>query len=69
MANLDPRKGSEYGGHPGRIQPPPHDPADSASEILGLMYATNPAGDTSGPRTFVPDDSDPTVPQTAQVRR
>ncbi len=65
----DPNKGSEYGGVAGRIQPSPHDPADSASETLGLIYRTNPSGETSGNRTLVPDDRDPVVPPTAQVRQ
>lgn len=64
----DPNRGSEYGGVPGRIQPPPHDPADSASETLGLMYQTNPDGLVDGPRTQIPDDSDPLVPQTRRLR-
>lgn len=64
----DPNRGSEFGGVPGRIQPPPHDPADSASETLGLIYGTNPAGETAGNRTFVPDPDDPEVPTTMRIR-
>jgi hypothetical protein len=37
------RRGSEFGGSPGRIQPPPHNPDDSSIETLGRIYATEPA--------------------------
>jgi hypothetical protein len=43
--NLDYRKGSEYGGVEGLIQPPPHDPADSPSETRMMMFRMNPAAD------------------------
>lgn len=68
MTTPDPNRGSEYGGVPGRIQPPPHDPADSASETLGLLYATNPDGDTRDGRVWVGDDRDPIVPPTRRIR-
>lgn len=64
----DPTRGSEYGGVPGLIQPSPHDPTDYPSEVRHLMMRTNPAGDTSGPRTYVPDENDPVVPPTRRVR-
>lgn len=67
MTSPDPNKGSEFGGVAGRIQPPPHDPADHPSEVLGLIYSTNPAGDTSQPR-YTPDPNDPTVPPTQRLR-
>mgnify|MGYP007024035125 CR=1 FL=1 len=69
MTTPDPDRGSEYGGVPGLIQPSPHDPADSPSETRFLMMRTNPAGDTSGSRTFVPDEKDAVVPSTIQIRR
>lgn len=68
MTTPDPNHGSEYGGAPGLIQPSPHDPADSASETRFLMMRTNPAGDTSGPRVMVPDESDSVVPPTRRIR-
>lgn len=68
MTTPDPNKGSEYGGVGGRIQPPPHDPTDVASEILGLTYGTNPSGITSGQRVMTPDETDPVVPQTRRIR-
>lgn len=37
-----PQGGSEYGGYPGRIQPPPHDPADVPFEQLQIAYAVDP---------------------------
>lgn len=37
------RGASEFGGRPGLIQPPPHDPADVPSETLMQIYATEPA--------------------------
>jgi len=37
-----PQGGSEYGGYPGRIQPPPHDPVDVPYEQLQIVYATSP---------------------------
>lgn len=68
MAEQDIRKGSEYGGVPGRIQPSPHDSADHPSEILGLIYKTNEDG-VAAPGGYVPDDRDPAIPQTPQIRR
>lgn len=67
MTQPDPRKGSEYGGHPGLIQPPPHDPADSASETRFLAMRTNHDGVVAG-QTYVADDSDPQVPPTSRLR-
>lgn len=40
---LDHRKGSEFGGMPGIIQPPPHEPADVPYEVRSMMVRTNPA--------------------------
>jgi hypothetical protein len=37
------KRASEFGGRPGLIQPPPHDPADVPSETLMQIYATDPA--------------------------
>lgn len=68
MTTPDPNRGSEFGGVGGRIQPPPHDPADSASETLGMIYATNPAGDTSQP-IYTPDENDVLPPASQQLRR
>lgn len=68
MTTPDPRKGSEYGGHPGLIQPPPHDPSDSASETRFLMMRTNPAGDTSVGKVMIPDENDAAVPPTRRIR-
>lgn len=65
----DPNKGSEYGGVPGRVQPPPHDVADWPSEILGRVYATNKDGVVSDRTSYVPDPDDPFVPDTGQIRR
>lgn len=39
--------GSEYGGRPGVIQPPPHDYHDSASEQLTLAVRTDAADPAS----------------------
>lgn len=36
----DPTKGSEYGGVPGLIQPPPHEPTNK--EKLMMIYQTLP---------------------------
>jgi hypothetical protein len=44
-----PRGGSEYGGFPGLIQPPPHDPSKVASEQWMLTKLTDPADETSTP--------------------
>jgi hypothetical protein len=44
-----PRGGSEYGGFPGLIQPPPHDPTKDARESLMLLKFTDPADETSTP--------------------
>lgn len=41
-SNADPRP-SEFGGRPGLIQPPPHDPKDDASEQAYLLRQSNPA--------------------------
>lgn len=68
MENKDPRRGSEFGGHAGLIQPPPHDPADSPAEIRLLMMRTNPSGVTSGQRIMTPNENDPFVPETRRVR-
>lgn len=68
MTTPDSNRGSEYGGAPGLIQPPPHDVADSASEMLSQIYKTNPAGDTSIGRAYVPDENDPFVPDTRRLR-
>lgn len=40
---LDYRKGSEFGGVEGMIQPSPHDPADVPYEGRSMMVRTNPA--------------------------
>jgi hypothetical protein len=40
---LDYRKGSEFGGVEGLIQPAPHDPADVPFEVRSMMVRTNPA--------------------------
>ena len=37
----DPSKGSEYGGTPGLIQPPPHEPTNK--DKLKMLYQTDPA--------------------------
>lgn len=46
-----PKGGSEYGGYPGLIQPPPHDPEDSSVEMLTLTVRSNPDDEGSGPLT------------------
>lgn len=38
---------SEFGGHPGRVQPAPHDIADSAYEQLNLSVRSNPSDPAS----------------------
>lgn len=45
----DPNRGSEYGGVPGLVQPPPHEPSGSAQEKLLGIYQTDPAEVTSNP--------------------
>jgi hypothetical protein len=40
MTTPDPNGGSEYGGVPGLVQPPPHEP--TASEKLSALYAIEP---------------------------
>lgn len=45
----DLREGSEYGGVPGSIQPPPHSVLDSVAEQVRLVYLTDPADPTSSP--------------------
>lgn len=69
MPKMNSGKASEYGGVPGMIQPPPHDPADSAYETMYLMKNTNPAGvvDEAG-KNYVADDTDPEVPPTKRLR-
>lgn len=47
MAGRDQRP-SEFGGVPGLIQPDPHDPANSGTETLMQVYATEPAPDRLG---------------------
>lgn len=42
------RRPSEFGGVPGPIQPEPHDPANSTTETLMQIYATEPAPDRLG---------------------
>lgn len=41
-SDRDPRP-SEFGGVPGLIQPPPHDPKDDAAEQAYLLRQSNPA--------------------------
>lgn len=41
--SLDHRKGSEFGGVEGIIQPSPHDPADVPYEVRSMMTRLNPA--------------------------
>lgn len=41
--NLDYRKGSEFGGVEGLIQPTPHNPADVPFETRSMMVRLNPA--------------------------
>lgn len=48
------KRPSEFGGVPGLIQPPPHDPADSASETLMQVYATEPAARPDDPEELIP---------------
>lgn len=48
-----PAGGTEFGGRPGRVQPPPHDPANSASETLHALYATDEGEETSTPEGVI----------------
>jgi hypothetical protein len=51
------KRPSEFGGVPGRIQPPPHEP--TTDETLSQVYATDPAA--------LPE-SEQFVPETRKVR-
>lgn len=48
VQNIRGPEASEYGGVPGRIQPPPHDVANSPHEQLSLIYSTDPADPEDG---------------------
>lgn len=54
VSTEDPERGSEFGGVPGLIQPPPHNP--SASERLSMIYAIDPLDDGSRPDSVRPPE-------------
>lgn len=56
MAESFPKGGSEYGGLPGLVQPPPHDIAESPWEQAMLALRTDAADPFSSPETVLAED-------------
>lgn len=67
-SDTDYRKGTEYGGVDGQIQPPPHSPANHPREQLAQIYQINPAAGAIKYRDGSVDIQDQPVPETKKIR-
>lgn len=65
QSRKDPRRGSEYGGVEGLIQPPPHEVVNSPTETLMVIYGTNAAAGFPNGRNPETEDLPPATKKVA----